>query len=333
MKREKEREARTATDEHGRARTDQTPSVSLRARPWQCVVPSGEADTLVGLPPRASGTKRFLRVFLGRKVVAAGALVIGLLGFTAAFAPLLAPQDPYEQHLMSATQGPSGEHLLGTDPLGRDVLSRIIYGTRTSLAVGVVSVGLAAVVGILLGLVAGYVGGLVNTVIMRLIDALMAVPPIMLALALAAALGGGLVNLMISLAVSLVPTQARLMRGQVLVVKRADYVTAAEVIGASHLRIMLAHILPNCLPPLIVLITLNLGAAILAEAALSFLGIGVKPPGAAWGSMVNDGYQYLLSNPLLSLAPGVCIVLVVLAFNLVGDGLRDAIDPRLRGTV
>ena len=222
---------------------------------------------------------------------------------------------------------------MGTDPLGRDELSRIIYGTRTSLLVGIISVGVAAFFGMMLGLIAGYLGGITNTLIMRFIDALMAIPPIMLALAIGVALGGGLSNVMISLGISLIPTYARLMCGQVLTVKQADYVTAAEVIGGSNLRIMLVHIFPNCLSPLIVLITLNLGFAILSEAALSFLGLGIRPPGAAWGSMVNDGYRYLLTNPILSFAPGLCVMLVVLAFNIVGDGLRDALDPRLRGTL
>jgi len=285
------------------------------------------------IPVRSSEFRRFLRVFLGRKVVIFGAVIILLLIITAICAPLFAPYDPYKQSLGEALRGPSGTHLLGTDPLGRDELSRIIYGTRISLLVGIVSVGAAAVIGMMLGLVAGYFGGFFNTVIMRFIDALMAIPPIMLALAIAAALGGGLMNVMISLGISLIPTQARLMRGQVLTVKQADYVNAGEVIGASNMRIMLKHIFPNCLPPLIVLITLNLGVAILAEAALSFLGVGIRPPGAAWGSMVNDGYRYLLSNPVLSFAPGLAIMLVVLAFNFVGDGLRDALDPRLRGTI
>ena len=292
-----------------------------------------QAAQIEDLPHKAKEFKRFLRVFLSRKVVIFGAAVILLLIITAIFAPLFAPYDPYAQNLSEALQGPSRAHLLGTDPLGRDELSRIIYGTRISLLVGVVSVGVAAILGMLLGLIAGYFGGFINTVIMRFIDALMAIPPIMLALAIAAALGGGLMNVMISLGVSLIPTQARLMRGQVLTVKQADYVTAGEVIGAGNLRIMLVHIFPNCLPPLIVLITLNLGVAILAEASLSFLGVGIRPPGAAWGSMVNDGYRYLLSNPILSFAPGFAIMLVVLAFNFVGDGLRDALDPRLRGTL
>ncbi len=284
-------------------------------------------------PPRTKPWRRFLRVFLRRKVVIFGAVIILLLILTALTADLITPYDPYQQNLREALQQPSGAHLLGTDALGRDTLSRIIYGTRTSLAVGINSVGLAALIGMALGLLAGYLGGWISTVIMRCVDALMAIPPLMLALSIGVALGGGLTNVIISLGISLIPTYVRLMRGQVLAVKQSDYVIASEVIGASDLSTILVHVFPNCLSPLIVLITLNLGVAIIAEAGLSFVGLGITPPGAAWGSMVNDGYRYLLSNPILSIAPGFCVMLVVLAFNLVGDGLRDALDPRLRGTI
>lgn len=287
----------------------------------------------VVLLPHSTSLRRFVRVFLGRKVVILGTAIILTFILVALLADIISPYDPYKQNLRESLQQPSAAHLLGTDSLGRDTLSRIIYGSRTSLAVGLVSVAVAACMGMAMGLAAGYFGGLTDTIIMRLIDALMAVPSLMLALAIGAALGGGLVNVMISLGISLIPTYARLMRGQVLTIKQADYVLAGEVIGSDDLRIMLGHIFPNCLSPLIVLITLNLGVAILAEAGLSFLGLGITPPGAAWGSMVNDGYRYLTTNPVLSFAPGLCVMLVVLAFNLVGDGLRDALDPRLRGTL
>jgi ABC-type dipeptide/oligopeptide/nickel transport system permease subunit len=168
---------------------------------------------------------------------------------------------------------------------------------------------------------------------MRIIDALMALPPIVLMLAIAAAMGGGLFNIMIAVGVGMIPSYCRLMYGQVCTLKENDFITASTAMGASHQRIMLRHLLPNAFPPLIVLITLNMGTAILMEATLSFIGIGITPPTAAWGSMVNDGYRYLLANPVLSFAPGVAILLVVIAFNLVGDGLRDALDPRLRGTL
>lgn len=283
------------------------------------------------LPPEQYRVRIFLRNFFRRKIVFYGAAIIILLLVVAIFAPLVAPYDPYKQSLRDALQSPSAEHLLGTDSLGRDVLSRIIFGTRTSLAVGVVSVGIGAVFGMSLGLVSGYFGGLLDTLIMRFVDALLMIPSLIFALALGAALGGGLTNVMISLGIALIPVYARVMRGQVLTVKESEYIVAAQAIGCGHLTIMKRHILPNTFPPLIVLVTFNLGTAILAEAGLSFLGLGIDPPGAAWGAMVSDGYQYLLSSPLLSFAPGFCIILVVLAFNLVGDGLRDALDPRLKG--
>lgn len=277
--------------------------------------------------------QRFLRVFLGRKVVLLGAIVILLLIITALFAPQFAPYDPIKQNLSIALQHPSNQHLLGTDALGRDILSRIVYGTRVSLAVGFAAVVVGGLLGMTLGMLAGYFGGIIDLLIMRFIDAMMAIPPLLLALVLGVSLGGGLYSVMIALGVSLLPTYARLMRGQVLAVKQADYIKASEVVGCSDFRIMLRHVFPNCLPPLIVLVTLNLGTAILSEASLSFLGLGIAPPDPAWGAMVYDGYTYLLTNPLISIAPGICILLVVLAFNIVGDGIRDALDPRLRGII
>jgi peptide/nickel transport system permease protein/oligopeptide transport system permease protein len=270
-------------------------------------------------------------VFFGRWVVILGTVIILLLIAASAFAPWLAPYDPIKPNMIESLQQPSSKHILGTDVLGRDVLSRIIYGARVSLLVGVIATSIAAFIGMAMGLAAGYFGGWINNVIMRITDALMSLPPIVLALAVAALLGGGLKNVMISVGISMVPTYCRLMCGQVLSIKESDYITATVASGASHTRIMLRHLLPNSFPPILVLITLNMGMAILAEASLSFLGIGISPPAAAWGAMVSDGYRYLTDNPVLSFAPGVAVMLVVLAFNLVGDGLRDALDPRLRG--
>jgi peptide/nickel transport system permease protein len=284
-------------------------------------------------PRRPSSLKRFVRVFFGRKIVIFGFVVIGLLVISALFAPFLVPYDPYEPNMKNLLSQPTGQHLLGTDTLGRDTLSRIIYGSRASLLVGLVAVLVAATIGMSLGLLAGYFGRITNTIIMRLMDALMSVPMILMAVTIAALLGGGISNVVIALGVALIPAYARLMCGQVLTVKQNDYITASHAIGASNMRIMLRHILPNCFPPLIVLMTLQIGLAILSEASLSFLGIGIKAPEAAWGSMVSEGYVYLLQNPILSIAPGVAIMLVVFAFNMVGDGLRDALDPRLRGTL
>jgi peptide/nickel transport system permease protein len=282
--------------------------------------------------PRHRG-RRFVRVLFSRKIVLFGAIILLLNIIVAFFAPLLAPYDPYDQNLQQALLNPSPEHWLGTDPLGRDELSRVIYGTRISLEVGLIAVGIAALLGFTAGLVSGYFGGLLDTVVMRVVDSLMAIPPMVLTLAISAALGGGLQNIMIAVAIGMSPEYCRMIRSMAITIKETEYITAGHAIGASNMRVMLRHILPNSFPPLIVLVTLSMGYAILLEASLSFLGIGIAPPGAAWGSMVNEGYRYLMSNPILSIAPGGCIMIVVLSVNLLGDGLRDALDPRLRGAL
>jgi peptide/nickel transport system permease protein len=284
-------------------------------------------------PRQPNELRRFIRVFLGRGIVIFGFAVLLLLVIAALFAPLLAPYDPYEPDMKVLLAQPSSSHLLGTDTLGRDTLTRIIYGSRVSLIVGIVAVAVAATIGMSLGLLAGYFGGIINLIIMRVMDALMAVPMILMAVTISALLGGGTINVVIAIGVALIPAYARLMCGQVLTVKQNDYITASHAIGASNSRIMVSHVLPNCFPPLIVLMTMQIGMAILSEASLSFLGIGIKAPEAAWGSMVSEGYVYLLQNPVLSIAPGAAIMLVVFAFNMVGDGLRDALDPKLRGTL
>jgi peptide/nickel transport system permease protein len=284
-------------------------------------------------PPRVNEWKRFRRVFFQRRIVIFGLAVIILLIFTAIFAAWVAPYDPYDQNMRGVLQQPNKAHLLGTDPLGRDTLSRLIYGTRTALAVGFITVSIAAFAGIFLGLIAGYFGGIVNMIIMRIMDLMISFPMMILALFIAALLGGGIQNIIIALGVGAVPGYARVMHGLTLSIRENDYVLAGRAMGSSSARAMFSHILPNALPPMIVLVTLQLGSIILAEAGLSYLGIGIKPPGAAWGAMVNEGYRYLMTNPWLSFAPGLAIMLVVFAFNLVGDGLRDALDPRLRGTL
>lgn len=283
--------------------------------------------------PKSSEFKRFIRVLFGRKVVLIGVVVIAMLLFCAIFAPLIAPYNPYAPDFGMRLQGPSWQHPLGTDSLGRDTLTRVIYGSRTSLIVGLVAVFMASTIGMILGLVAGYFEGTVNTVIMRCIDALMSVPLIMLSLAIASILGGGLFNIVVALGVAMIPVYARVMCAQTLSIKQQDYIMASRSLGASNLRTMLLHIVPNCFPPLLVIVTMQLGMAILAEAGLSFLGVGVSAPQAAWGGMVSEGYQYLNETPILSFAPGVAIILVVFSFNMVGDGLRDALDPRLRGVI
>ena len=285
------------------------------------------------ISPRFSEFQRFSRVFFSRGLVVFGTIVILTFIITALLAPLIAPYDPYAQDLNNVLLQPNKEHLLGTDSLGRDTLSRIIFGARTAIMVGVVALGIAVSIGMTMGLVAGYFGGWLYAIIMRFVDAVMSFPMILLALTIAAVLGGGLVNVMIALAVGAVPHFARLMCGQVLSAKENDYILAQRSLGASNLRIMFRHIVPNCISPIIVSVTMMIGMTILAEASLSFLGVGIEPPGAAWGAMVYDGRMYLLTHPILSLAPGIVIMLVVFGFNMVGDGLRDAIDPRLRGVL
>ena len=284
-------------------------------------------------PIHVSEWKRFRRVFFSRAVVVFGLVIIILLVLAAIFAPWLAPYDPYKTNLGDALQQPSRAHLLGTDSVGRDTLSRIIYGTRTSLEIGLVVVAVASLVGMTLGTLAGYYGGWVHSIIMRFIDAMMSFPMILLALLIAALLGSGIKNVIIALSISLMPSYSRLMCGQVLSVRQNEYVLASRAMGAKDSRIMISHIFHNCLPPLIIMMTIMLGSTILAEASLSFLGIGIQSPTAAWGSMVNSGRDYLLTLPILSFAPGLAIMLVVFAFNMVGDGLRDALDPKLRGTI
>jgi ABC-type dipeptide/oligopeptide/nickel transport system permease subunit len=289
-------------------------------------------DTLMVQKPHEE-LRRFVRILFGRKVAMAGAIVIILFICMAVFAPVISPHKPDALDLAHSFEKPSRDFFLGTDQFGRDVLSRLIYGSRVSLAVALISVGIACVIGIVLGLIAGYFSGWPNAIIMRFIDGLMSIPSIVLAIALVGILGQGLFNVMLAIGIALMPTYCRLMCGQVLSVKQEDYVLATHVLGASHLRAMFLHIVPNCFPPLIVQITLNFGVAILLEAGLSFLGLGISPPTAAWGSMIQDGYQHLLDIPLLSVLPGLCIMVVVLSFNLAGDGIRDALDPRLRGTL
>jgi len=286
---------------------------------------------LAEIAPRVNEWLRFRRVFLSRPLVIFGMVVLIIFVLIAIFAPLIAPYNPNEPDLYNTLQNPSSAHWLGTDALGRDTLSRIIFGTRTSLEIGLIVVFFASVVGITLGTIAGFYGGWLYTVIMRFIDALMSFPMILLALVIAALLGGGMRNVIISLSVALMPGYARLMCGQVLSVKENDYILAARGMGASNLRMMLRHVVPNCVSPIIVQITMMLGVTILAEAGLSFLGIGIMPPTAAWGNMVSEARNYLAIRPILSFAPGLALMLVVFAFNMVGDGLRDALDPRLRG--
>jgi peptide/nickel transport system permease protein len=285
------------------------------------------------VPTRNSEFHRFLRVFFGRPTAVFGTIIIVAFIIIAIFPGIIAPHDPYEQDLNHALSPPDRTFLLGTDSLGRDMFSRVIFGARTAALVGVVALSIAAISGMTLGLIAGYLGGAAYTIIMRFIDALMAFPMILLAMIIASLLGGGITNVMIAVGIGMMPGYARVMCAQALSIKENDYVVAGRAIGSNNFRIMVRHIFPNCFPLMIVLMTMNIGITILAEAGLSFLGIGIEPPTPAWGGMVNEGYTYLLSHPLLSFVPGLAIMIVVFAFNMVGDGLRDAVDPRLRGAI
>jgi peptide/nickel transport system permease protein len=283
--------------------------------------------------PSRGEFRRIVRVFLRRRLAVIGLFLVVSVILVALIAPLLAPYDPYKVDVVHKLQVPSSQHFLGTDTLGRDILSRIIYGSRTSLMVGLFAITIAAVIGQPLGLIAAFFGGKTHGVIMRFIDALMSIPMILSALVIGTLLGGGLKNVIIALGIGMIAVHARIMCAQALTIMQNDYIMAARSLGASNLRIMFRHVLPNSFPPLLVLVTVEMGVCILAEAGLSFLGLGIEPPGAAWGSMVNDGYAYLMTFPILSFAPGFAVMLVVFAFNMVGDGLRDALDPKLRGTL
>ncbi len=271
--------------------------------------------------------------FLRSPLTVVGLIIIALFLFAAIAAPLLAPYDPNKQQLSARLKPPTSEHLLGTDALGRDVLSRIIWGARVSLSIGLVVVISASIIGTLIGLVAGYVGGFADDSLMRLTDIFFAFPSLILAMAIAAALGPSLTTAMIAIAVVTWPVYARLVRGQVLALREREFVQAAESIGASGTRIIRRHLLPNSLSPLLVQASFDMGGAILIAAGLSFIGFGAQPPLAEWGVMISEGRKYVSTHAWLPLFPGVAILVTVAAFNLIGDGLRDALDPRLRGNL
>lgn len=276
-----------------------------------------------------AGVKQFFRVVFSRKTSLAGFIIIVLFVLTALFSKQLAPYDPYKADLTAKTVVPSAQHLLGTDQMGRDILSRIISGSVVTLQIAVVSVLIAGVIGSVLGLLAGFYGGIWDVVIMRITDALICIPKMALAMTLTFALGRGTLSLMMAIGLSSVPGYIRLIRGQAMTIKNNDYIQAQRIIGTSQVKILFTEVLPNCLSPLIVYATTNLGASIITESSLSFIGCGVQPPNAAWGSMVEDGFSMIRVYPYLSVYPGLAILIVVLAFNMFGDGVRDALDPRI----
>ena len=276
-----------------------------------------------------SRLRQGLRQLVRRRLSILGVVLIAVVLLMAVFAPLLTRQGPDVQNMSAVLQGPSSAHILGTDDLGRDIWSRLIFGSRISLAVSLAAVTMAVVSGGILGLVAGYAGGLTDEALMRMLDSLMALPSLVLALTIAAVLGTGERNATIAIAVVGIPTYARLIRSQTLSVKQLEFVSASRAIGAPPLWIIVRHLLPNTISPIIVQASLGLGFAIITESSLSFLGLGAQPPTATWGSMIQTGFQYLETAPWFVLAPAVMIFLAVLGFNLVGDGIRDALDPTM----
>ncbi|KJC45892.1 diguanylate cyclase [Bradyrhizobium sp. LTSP885] len=293
-------------------------------------------DTALGTIPLTatdeleSPARRAWRRLMKRRGAVIGLLVIVIFVLLAIFAPLIVPYDPIATSWSLVRKGPSAQHWFGTDDLGRDVLARVVFGARASLLAGAISVGIALTIGVPLGLLAGYRGGFIDALIGRITDAMLACPFLILAIALAAFLGPSLGNAMIAIGISATPVFIRLTRGQVMSVKVEDYVEAARAMGNPRWRIALFHILPNIMPALLVQATLSIAAAIIAEAALSFLGLGQQPPLPSWGSMLNAAQRFLTNAPWMAIWPGLAIFLVVLSFNLVGDGLRDALDPKAR---
>lgn len=258
----------------------------------------------------------------------AGLLIVLAMALGAALAPGVIPWDPAVQDLANRLQGPTWQHWFGLDELGRDIFARVLLGARVSLMVGLVVVAVSSVVGMAVGAVSGYYGGRIDQAIGRVMDVLMAFPGMLLAIALVAVLGPSLTNVVLALVVIGWVGYARLVRGQVLRARELDYVVAAKALGAGTLRILVRHVLPTAVPPVLVQATLGMAGAMLSEAALSFLGLGVQPPTPSWGTMINGGRAHLLDAPHLTIFPGVCLAIVVLGFNFLGDGLRDAIDPR-----
>lgn len=270
------------------------------------------------------------RRFSNNKRAVVGLVMLTILILCAIFAQWIAPFDPIEQDLKNRFAAPSAMHWFGTDELGRDIFSRIIYGTRISISVGLIAVGISLVGGVILGAAAGYYGGKIDNVIMRCMDVLLAIPSILLNIAIVSALGTGLQNVMIAIGISSVPGYCRILRASILSIKDQEFVEASRAAGASDRFIIMQHILPNCLAPLTVQATLRIGSAILSCASMSFIGLGIVPPTAEWGSMLSTGRDYIRNAPHLCTFPGAAIMFAIFSMNLIGDGLRDALDPKLK---
>ena len=273
-----------------------------------------------------------IRIFFGRGItVKVCAALLVLFVILSLVLPLVMDLQPNAQDLTNRLAKPSMKHLFGTDYLGRDVFARIVYGGRVSLMVSLLAGTFAAVAGILLGLVAGFFGGPVGRIIMAMTDVVLGIPSMIFTMIIAAIMGRSVISLTVAIGIGMIPTYIRMVNGQILQLRENDYVTASSLIGQKSYKILFKHLLPNTFPSLIVLYTINLGNAIMTESSLSYLGVGINPPTATWGNMVSDAYSYLYTAPRLAIIPGVCIIVLIIAFNIVGDGLRDSLDPRLRG--
>ena len=280
--------------------------------------------------PRSEAFKTFMKRLLKNKAAVVGGIVILFIILVGIFGPLLVKTDPNAQNILNKLQPPSKEHWFGTDNFGRDIFSRIVNGTKLTLTVGFLSVFIGGVIGVVLGIVSGYYGGAIDTITMRLMDILLAFPGILLALAIVSVLGGSLVNVIIAVGIFSVPAFARIVRGSTLQVKKLEYIDAVRALGASDIRIIFRHILPNIMSPIIVQATMRIATAILTASGLAFLGLGAQPPDPEWGAMLSDGRTYMHNAGHMVLIPGMMIVVVVLAFNIFGDGLRDALDPKMK---
>ncbi|WP_341321476.1 nickel transporter permease [Solibacillus sp. FSL H8-0523] len=280
--------------------------------------------------PRAEAFKTFMKRLLKNKAAVVGGLIILFIILVGLIGPFLVKTDPNAQNLLNKLQAPSKEHWFGTDNFGRDIFSRIVHGTKLTLMVGFLSVIIGGVLGVVLGIIAGYYGGTVDTITMRIMDILLAFPGMLLALAIVSVLGGSLINVIIAVGIFSIPAFARIVRGSTLQVKKLEYIDAVRALGASDIRIIFKHILPNILSPIMVQATMRIATAILTAAGLAYLGLGAQPPTPEWGAMLSDGRTYMHNASHMVLIPGIMIVVVVLAFNIFGDGLRDALDPKMK---
>lgn len=297
----------------------------------QTLAPAAQARKQAMREQRKREFRRFFHTMFSRRIVIVG--VVGTLFFVlvALFAPLIAPYDPDEVDILNKFAGISAQHWLGTDAYGRDLFSRIVFGTRVSILTGVIATLMAAVIGCLLGMVASFYGGVVDKLLIAGCDTFMAIPGTALSMALLSLMGGGMLNMAVILCITTIPGMLRMMRASSLTVMSSDYILAARLSGENKLKIMLKHVLPNSISPIIVMTSQSVGTSIMMESGLSFLGIGIKIPTASWGSIINEARPYLMTAPLYVLAPCACLALLIISLNLLGDGIRDAMDPSLRG--